>query len=202
MIRGDRAENEALIRALAWHALERTGAFDASVHDRQADAIPLVYVDKNPWGRHRDDPTVHRNLAEAEAFAELLERLRSGSVRLVYSSISFGEAPAKGSVVPASRDALHGVIGLRLAGLPVLAHGQAADTDLVAEFLYAHRRIRGMDAIHGAAALLEGAWYFVTGDDRLRRKLRTLYDDWSLPASAVTPVEVVAELQRGALIHD
>ena len=46
------------------------------------------------------------------------------------------------------------------------------------------------------------AWYFVTGDDYLRRHLNRFYADWSLPMDATTPVELIARLDRGAPLGD
>lgn len=180
----------------------RTGAFDVATGGRAEGASPLVYVDKNPWGRHLDDLTIPRNLEEANAFAELVGRFRTGTVRLVYSSISFGEGVPRDGSESASRVALREVIRLRLSSVPLVVHDERYDTTSVAEFLYRTRGISGHDAIHGAAAILEGAWYFVTGDDRLRRRLADIYLDWSLPANAETPVSVIPRLDRGALVED
>lgn len=193
---------EALARALAWHALIRTGGFDGSTGGRALDGVPLVYVDKNPWGRHLDDPSVPRNADEAEAFASLLDRIGRGSVRLAYSTVSFGEGTPRDGSPSASLFALRGVIGFRLSGLSLIQHDERADTEATAEFLYRSHGISGYDAIHAAASLLEGAWYFVTGDDRLRRRLSAMYEDWSLPAQAETPVTMIRRLDRGALIED
>lgn len=192
---------EGLIQAVAWHAAIRTGAFDPSTGGRMEGALPLIYVDNNPWGRHLDDQSVARNAAEAAAFASLLARLTAGSIRLTCSSVSFGEGAPRDGSLSASRVALRSVIGLRIAGLPLTFHDARADTNLVAEFLYRSRGISGYDAIHAAAALLEGAWYFVTGDDRLRRRLGALYKEWSLPAGAESPVTVIPRIERGAPIE-
>jgi hypothetical protein len=179
---------EDLIKALAWHALTRTGALDISTGSRSAGAVPLVYVDTNPWGRHLDDASVPRNLDEARGFASLVDRARAGGVRIAYSSVTYGEGADHGGSI--AKSALRELIGLQMADLPVIHHAQQADTDLVAAFVYRSYRIKGLDAIHAASALLEGSWYFVTGDDPLRRRMTRLYDDWSLPASAVTPATV------------
>jgi hypothetical protein len=124
--------------------------------------------------------------------------LRSGSIRLVYSTVIFGEGAPRDGSEAASRVALREVIGLGLRGLPLVIHDERADTSLVAEYLYRERGISGHDAIHSAAALLEGASYFVTGDDWLRKRLNLLYQEWGLPAGAETPVEVVRLLTGGA----
>jgi hypothetical protein len=187
--------DEDLVKALAWHALIRTGGFDEVTGRRAQGAVPLIYVDKNPWGRSLDDQAVPRNAAEAAAFASVLAHLERGTIRLAYSSVSFGEGSPRDGSEGASRAAIRGVVGLAVAGLPVTSHAERADTTLVADFLYRSRRIRGYDAIHAAAALLEGVWYFVTGDDRLRRRLETLYQDWSIPATAESPVTMLAQIE-------
>jgi hypothetical protein len=74
------------------------------------------------------------------------------------------------------------------------------DTSFVADFLFRQHKIRGIDAIHAAASLLEGAWYFVTGDDPLRRRLNRLYNGWGLPAYAVTPDEAVERIEGGSAL--
>jgi hypothetical protein len=80
-----RFEPGNLIQALAWPAAIRTGAFDPTTGGRAEGAIPVAV------GQNLDDPSVQRNVDEAGSFASLLERIRSSSVRLAYSSISFGE---------------------------------------------------------------------------------------------------------------
>jgi hypothetical protein len=193
-------DDGALIQALAWHAALRTGALDPMTGGRLAGAAPLAYVDKNPWGRHLDDQSVARNVNEALGMSRLVELFRSGRVRLAYSTVSFSEGvPADGSE-SASRVALREVITLGLRGLPLVQHDQRWDTDFVAEFLFKQNKVRGYDAIHAAAALLEGAWYFVTGDDQLRRRLNVLYDAWSLPADAVTPDDAIARIEAGSTL--
>jgi len=160
--------------------------------------LPLLYIDKNPWGRTLDNQAIARNAAEAQAMGRLVEMLQSGTVRLTYSSVSFGEG---GSTVSesAARIALREVISLGLRDLPLITHSaDMADTAMVSDFLQRERGISGYDAIHAAAAILEGAWYFVTGDDALRKRLNGLYDDWRLPYSAATPPEVVRAVERGA----
>jgi hypothetical protein len=194
--------SEGLVKALAWHALMRTGAVDLSTGGRVEGALPLIYVDKNPWGRHLDDLTIPRNLAEANAFAVLVSRFRGGTVRLAYSSISFSEGVPRDGSESASKVALREVIGLGLSSVPLVAHDERYDTTSVAEYLYRSHGIAGYDAIHGAAAILEGAWYFVTGDDRLRRRLSDIYRVWSLPANAETPSSILPRLDRGAQIED
>lgn len=190
------------IQALAWHAAIRTGAFDPGTGGRGEGATPLVYVDTNPWGRHLDNPNVPRNVEEATAFQALIDRIRGGAIRLAYSSVSFGEgSPASGST-SAAIVALREVVALRMSGHTLAVHDQRFDTDMTASFLYKTRGIRKVDAIHAAASLLEGSWYFVTGDDPLRRRLTALYVDWGLPLDAVTPVEVIKHLDRGARIED
>jgi hypothetical protein len=192
------ASVEDLTRALAWHALIRTGGFDPSSGARAEGAVPLVYVDKNPWGRQHDDPSVARNVEEAAAFASLVDLIERGLVRLAYSSVSFGEGEPRDGSVSASRLALRGVIGFRQLDLPLIVHDERADTEMTADHLYRSHGIAGYDAIHAAASLLEGAWYFVTGDDRLRRRLSAMYASWSLPTQAETPVTVIRRLDRGA----
>lgn len=187
-----------LIKALAWHAVLRTGGLDVALGAQAASAVPLLYVDKNPWGRHLDDASVPRSAAEASAFAVVLDRVRSGTARIAYSSISFGEGVPRDGSPSIGRVVLREVLDLGLAELPLVQHDQRADTDLVAEFIYRTRSISGHDAIHAASALLEGAWYFVTGDDRLLRRLADLYLDWALPCSAETPVSVLPKLEAGA----
>jgi hypothetical protein len=180
----------------------RSAGRTASTGGRAEGAVPVVYIDKNPWGRHLDDPTVPRNADEAAAFAALLDRIQQGSVRLAYSSISFGEGTPRDGSPSASVFALRGVIGFHLSGLSLIQHDERADTEAAAEFLYRSCGIAGYDAIHAAASLLEGSWYFVTGDDRLRRRLSKLYLAWSLPSQAETPVTLIDRLERGALIED
>jgi hypothetical protein len=194
----DRRAQEALTLALAWHALQRTGGFDPPTGGRVEGALPLVYVDKNPWGRQRDDPAIARNASEAQAFKVLVDRFRSGSVRLAYSNVSFSEGAPKDGSESASRVALREVIHLSLRGLPLVLHVEMDDTEMVKQFLFDSQAIKGFDAVHGAASLLEGAWYFVTGDDRLRKRLNALYQVWGLTAEAGTPVDAVAWLDRGS----
>jgi hypothetical protein len=188
-----------LIQSLAWHALSRTGAFDIATGVPKVSAIPLVYIDKNPWGRHLDDPSVPRNVEEASAFAVIINRLRNGSVLLAYSDASFGEGSPRDERASASRIALLEVINLQLTGVAVIAHDQRADTELVAKYLYRVLGISGYDGIHAAAALLEGVWYFVTGDDALRRRLTRLYDDWGLTVEALTPTALLTRLDGADL---
>jgi hypothetical protein len=187
---------DLVIQALAWHAVIRSGAFDPTTGVRTLGAVPLVYVDKNPWGRRLDDMTITRNAEEAKAFEDLVHRFRDGTVRLVYSSISFGEGTPRDGSLSASTMALRTVIELHLTGSALTSHDQRADTDATAAFLYRTCNIKGEDAIHGAASLLEGAWYFVTGDDALCRRLNKLYAQWSLPIDALSPVAVVEHLKR------
>jgi hypothetical protein len=190
----------SLVKALAWHAALRTGACDLMQGGRLAGSVPLVYIDKNPWGRRFDDPSVGRNKSEALAFEGIRSRVRSGLVRLVFDPIVLGDGMPKDRQESASREALVELIGLRLGGYPVIFHDHRVDTETVAEYLFQDRGIRGADAIHAAAALLEGAWYFVTGDDALRKRLNRAYVAWSLPSSAGTPNQILALLDQGSPI--
>ena len=121
-----------------------------------------------------------------------------GGTCLMCSTVAFGEGAPRNGSDGISRIALREVIGLELRGLPLVTHDERSDTSLVVEFLSRKHGISGYDAIHSAAALLEGAWYFVTGDDRLRNRLNLLYHEWGLPASAETPVQVVPLIEGGA----
>lgn len=145
--------------------------------------------------------TVERNALEAAAFQELLDRLGQGVVRLVYSSFSFGEGVPRDGRESASRSALLAVIELRSRGMHLVQHDERADTSFVAAHLYRAHRIGGHDALHAAAALLEGAWYLVSGDDRLRRRFNRLSAAWGIPTTADTPVGVVARLNRGGVVE-
>jgi hypothetical protein len=193
--------DEPFVKALAWHALDRTGGFDSVTAQRATGALPLVYIDKNPWGRHLDDQTVVRNASEAEAFARLKKCLEQGSVRLAYSSIAFGEGSPRDGSESVSRQAMLGILGLRSLDQPLVFHAELTDTAAVAQIVFEKIGIGGQDPIHAAAAILEGAWYFVTGDDRLRHGLNRLYDEWGLPVSAQTPTSVMVEIDAGCPIR-
>ena len=115
---------EGLIKSLAWHAYQRTGAIDLSSGQRSADSIPLVYIDTNPWGRHLDDQSIQRNEDEAKAFSEILHRLSRGLLRLAYSSVSFGDGVRLDGGLTASRAALRAIVNLGVLGTPLIAHAQ------------------------------------------------------------------------------
>jgi hypothetical protein len=154
------------------------------------------------WGRRSDDQAILRNAEEATAFASLVVRLQDGSLQLVYSSISFGEGVPRDGSLSASTIALREVIALRMMGRqPVFHDVDLVDTAMVAGYLFNARAFRkGQDVFHAAAALLEGAWFFVTGDDRLSRDLNRLYGDWGLPFEAGSSVAVLDRIARGARI--
>ncbi len=187
-----------LIRALAWHAVLRTGAHDLGTGGRAEGPSPLVYVDKNPWGRATDNLAIQRNVAEAAAMRRLTEKFRSGVVRLAYSTATFSEGSPSDGSESASRIALREVLGLGLRDLPLVFHDRRRDTNVVENYLCRERGISGYDSIHSAASLLEGVWYFVTGDDQLRKRLNRLYVDWGLPVRAGTPIQALQFLGQGA----
>lgn len=192
----------AVVQAVVWHAALRSGAVDVTTGGRADKAIPVLYVDKNPWGRALDDHSVVRNAEEARSFEELFAAIARGDARLAYSSIAYGEGSPRDGSLSAGRRAIWGVIGLRLSEQQLVFHDVRADTEVLATMLHGAWTISGHDALHAAAAALEGAWYFVTGDDQLLKRLNRFFTDWGLPFDAVTPAWAVGCLRAGARLVD
>ena len=140
-----------------------------------------LYFDNNVYNRPFDNRNVPRNRIEARAVQELLVRIEAGEIELV-SSFVVEEEHSRLSI-PARREEVRRLMDLAQAFValqPTIferAHG-----------------LRGVglaanDALHLAAAERAGADYFVTCDDKLLRKARSV----ETSVKVVLPTELLEE---------
>ena len=140
-----------------------------------------LYFDNNVYNRPFDDRSVLRNRVEARAVQELLGRIENGELELV-SSFVVGDEHSRLSI-PARRKEVRRLMDL--------AQADVASHPTILE------RARGLrragfgegDALHLAAAEYAGVDYFVTCDDKLLRKARSV----ETTVNVVLPTELLEE---------
>jgi len=147
-----------------------------------APADPLrLYFDNNVYNRPFDDRAISRNRVEARAVEELVVRIENEEAELVSSFVV--EAEHSRLAIPARRREVRRLMDLAQAY--VAAHPV---------ILERARGFRGVglytnDALHLAVAEYAEVDYFVTCDDKLLRKARSV----EITVRVVLPTELLEE---------
>lgn len=140
-----------------------------------------LYFDNNVYNRPFDDRSVPRNRIEARAVQELLGRSEIGEVELVSSFVV--EVEHSRLAFPARRREVRRLMDLAqayVASHPAIL-GRASGLR--------EAGLSANDALHLAAAERAGADYFVTCDDKLRRKALSI----GTTVKVVLPTELLEE---------
>jgi predicted nucleic acid-binding protein len=145
-----------------------------------------IYLNTSAYNRPFDNLTVDRVRAEAEAVASLLAAVEEGRVHLVgseYLEFEIDQTPDRDRARRVR--ALLRCIATRVAATaPVILRARALE----------RHGLRGLDALHVAAAEAGGAELLVTTDDRLVK--RAARAGVALATRIVFPPEAMAELFR------
>lgn len=140
-----------------------------------------LYFDNNVYNRPFDDRSVPRNRIEARAVQELLGRIENGEIELVSSFVVDDEHSRLS--FPARRKEVRRLMDL--------AQADIASHPAILERARGLRRVgfgEG-DALHLATAEYAGVDYFVTCDDKLLRKARSV----ETTVNVVLPTELLEE---------
>ena len=144
-----------------------------------------IYFDMCSLQRPLDDQTQLRVLVETQAVLGILALCESGAVELIASDALVFETEANPDVV--RRDYAAQAISMATEFVPTDDQIKGKARKFVAS------GIKPLDALHLASAVYSQVDYFCTCDDRFLKKARSL--DTS-PTIVVSPVELVAELQK------
>ena len=141
-----------------------------------------IYLDLCSIQRPLDDLSQLRVRAEAEVVLGLIALAEAGTVTLVASGVHRVED--RKSPFPDRRAFVSDVLGLA-------EYAPSMPAVLARARLYESAGMSPMDALHLASAVEATVDYFVTTDDRLLRKARTVD---VMRTSTVSPLELVALL--------
>lgn len=140
-----------------------------------------LYFDNNVYNRPFDDRSISRNRVEARAVEELVVRIENGEAELVASFVV--EAEHSRLAVPARRSEVRRLMDLAQIYVAVRPDILERARGFRGAGLYAN------DALHLAVAEYAGVDYFVTCDDKLLRKARSV----ETTVRVVLPTELLEE---------
>jgi hypothetical protein len=142
--------------------------------------MALLYLDYNCFQRSFDDPQQVRIHMEALACQEIFAHAEAGQVQLIWSfmhedEMSFCPFPERKYAI------------LRLATLCRLRVGPEEDIRTLAHSFQQHTGLAAKDALHLACAAFGGAAVFLSCDDDLIRKTKTL----DLKFTVMNPIDYI-----------
>ena len=149
-------------------------------------AVSRVYLDTSVYVRPFDDQSQSRIWLETQAITVIMQMIESRSVLLVASSIVQYE-------VGRHPEAEHRSMVAQLIELAQEVHNVGTSLLPRAQVL-SEQGIKAIDALHIACAELSNCNFFVTCDDRLIRRYRSLADG---SLRVVEPTEFVRILSEG-----
>ena len=145
--------------------------------------MPTVYLDNCALQRPLDDRTQFRVRVEAEAVEAVIEQVERGRVDLLSSDVLVAESTA--ALDPTRRD--FAAETLKLADSVVPLDSAVEDRGRP----YRAEGVKAIDALHLASAVVGGADFFCTTDDRFLRKATGAN---TAGVRVVTPLELAVAL--------
>lgn len=138
-----------------------------------------VYLDMNIYNRPHDDQTQPRIKMETIAVFAILGQIRTHELSLIWSFM----VDYENSLNPDE------AIRIEIDQLGELASSYVLATETVRKQsqIYDPKGIKPRDALHVAAAVVGGADYFLTCDDRLLRKQRKLH----IALKMINPIDFI-----------
>lgn len=163
-----------------------------------ADVGPLIYCDTNVYARPFDNQSQPVIQAEANAFVEIMKRIRNGAFRLLSSDIL--EFEIANILEEGKRSKVRSYLDL-------CSEHVASTEDVLAlgRRIQKNCHVRPRDALHIASAVIGQARYFLSCDSKVTkmkqaRCYRRLGRDLRLEYfSAMSPIRFVEKTEKGAV---